>query len=87
MVALGDARRDDPDDALVPSLAGQDVGGPLARPRDLRLGLEEDPRLDVAAVGVEAVELVGDLGGAGLVGGQEQLQAGVGARDRRARPA
>ena len=62
VVALGDPRGDDPDHARVPALAGEHVGGALARRGDLGLGLEEDARLDVAALGVGAVELLGDRG-------------------------
>ena len=46
--------------------------------RDLGLGLEADPRLDVAALRVVGVELERDGAGALLVLGQQQLQAGVG---------
>ena len=46
---------------------------------DLRLGLEEDALLDVAALGVGAVELVGDRAGALGVVGEQQLEPGVGA--------
>ena len=48
------------------------------RADDERLGLEADPRLDVAALGVGVVELVGELGGALLVLGQQQLERAVG---------
>ena len=62
VVALGDARGDDPDHARVPVLARR-ARTRCARPRsrDLGLGLEQDPRLDRAPLGVGVVELVGDL--------------------------
>ena len=47
--------------------------------RDLRLGLEQDPRLDVAALDVDRVELGGDRAGPLDVGRQQQLQPRVGA--------
>ena len=79
MVALGDPRGDDPDHAGVPALAREHVGRALAELGDLRLGLEQDPRLDVAALGVAASSSRGDRVGARLVVGQQQLDAGVGA--------
>jgi hypothetical protein len=79
VVALGQARSDYPDDAGMPAVGGQDVGRPVARGRDLRLGLEEDARLGVAALGVGGVELGGDGLGARVVLGQHELQPRVGA--------
>ena len=38
----------------------------------------QDALLDLAAVGVEAPELLGDLVGPGLVGREHELDAGVG---------
>jgi hypothetical protein len=78
VVALGDARGDDPDDARVPAVGRQDVGGLHASLADLRLGLEEDPRLGVAALGVGPIELLGDRGGARGVVGEDELEPGVG---------
>ena len=52
---------------------------PVSELRDLGLGLPGDPLLDRSPLGVELVELGGDLGGALLVVGQQQLEAGVGA--------
>ena len=84
MVALGDPRGDDADHARVPALAREHVGagspagrGPVLG--DLRLGGEEDLRLDVAALRVDRVELRGDRAGPRQVGGEQQLEAGVGA--------
>ena len=79
VVALGDPRGDDPDDPRVPALAGQHVGRLLAQLAHLRLGLEEDPRLGVAALGVGVVELVGDRRGALGIVGEHQLEPRVGA--------
>ena len=77
VVALGEARGDDPDHARVPALAGEDVRGALAQLGDLRLGLEQRARLDVPALGVERVELAGDRRRALVVDCQQQLDAGV----------
>ena len=79
VVALGDPRGDDADDPGVPALAGQHVGGLLAELAHLRLGLEQDPGLGVAALGVGVVELVGDRRGALGVVGEHELEPGVGA--------
>ena len=80
---LGEARGDDPDDPGVPALTGENEAGCLgllARQRgELALGVREHLALDVAALVVRAVELGRDLLGALLVGGQHQLDAGVGA--------
>src|SRR3954447_10435765 len=43
------------------------------------LGLEQDASLGVLALAVEQVELVGDVGGATFVLGEDQLESGVGA--------
>ena len=48
VVALGDPGGDDADHARVPALGREDVGGGCALLGDLGLGLEADPRLDVA---------------------------------------
>ena len=79
VVALGQARRDDPDDARVPILTREHVGRPLAGLGDLRLGGEQDARLDVAALGVGRVELARGRLRAPLVLGEHQLEAGIGA--------
>ena len=81
VVALGDAGGDDPDHARVPALGGEHVRGRAGRALlgQQRLGLEADARLDVAALGVDRVELGGDLAGALAVGGQQELEPGVGA--------
>ena len=63
----------------VPALAGQHVGGLLAQLAHLRLGLEQDPRLGVAALGVGPVELVGDRRRALGIVGEHQLEPRVGA--------
>jgi hypothetical protein len=79
VVALGQPRGDDPDDARVPILAREHVGRPLAGLGDLRLGGEQDARLDVAALGVGHVELARRRLGAPLVLGEHELETGVGA--------
>ena len=77
VVALGDARGDDPDDARVPALAREDVRVALPRLGDHALGLEEDALLDVAALGVRTVELLGDHASALGLPGEQELDAGV----------
>ena len=62
-----------------PSAASTYAGAPARALRHQLLGLEEDPRLDVAALDVDGVELGGDRAGARDVGRQQQLEAGVGA--------
>jgi hypothetical protein len=52
VVMLGDPRRDDPDHAGMPAVAGEHVRRRRARVGDLRLGLEQDAGLGVAALGV-----------------------------------
>ena len=79
MVALGDPRRDDPDHAGMPALGREDERVALGMVGDQRLGLEPDPRLDVAPLGVHRVQLRGDRAGALAVLGQQQLEPGVGA--------
>jgi hypothetical protein len=61
----------------VPVRAPQDIGGLLPQLGDLRLGGEQDPLLDVAALAVQAVELLGDRLGTRRVLGQQELQARV----------
>ena len=65
MVALGDAAGDDADDARMPVVGREDVGRARALLGDLRLGGEQDAGLDVAALGVDRVELGGDLAARG----------------------
>ena len=79
VVALGDPRGDDPDHAGVPALGRQHerVAGRVLG--DQRLGLEADPGLHVASLGVDEVELVRDGPRAVLVLGQQELEARVGA--------
>ena len=81
VVALGDAGGDDPDHARVPALGGEHVRGRAGRALlgQQRLGLEADAGLDVAALGVDRVELQRDLAGPLGVGGEQELEAGVGA--------
>ena len=81
VMALGDPRGDDADHAGVPALGRQHVRRRRARGGDLRLRLEEDPRLHVAALGVHGVQLGGDGGRARDVGGEEELEAGIGAME------
>ena len=63
VVALDEARRDDPDHALVPALAGDDVAAPPAArlgPRlDLVDRLAQDPLLDRLPLAVQRLELLG----------------------------
>ena len=77
VVALGDPRRDDPDHARVPALGRQHVGVGRRVLGHQRLGLEADPRLHVAALGVHAVELLRDRLRALAVLGEQQLEPGV----------
>ena len=83
VVALGDPRGDDPDHAGMPAVGGQHerggVGAGGARLGDLPLGLEQDPRLHVAALDVDRVELGGHGAGAVEVRREQQLEPRVGA--------
>ena len=79
VVALGDPRGDDPDHAGMPALGGEHERAAFGMLGDERLGLEADPGLDVAALGVDAVELLGDGLGPFAVLGQQQLEPRVGA--------
>ena len=79
MVALGDPRGDDADHARVPALGREHERVALGVLGDQRLGLEADPGLDVAALGVDQVQLGGDRLRAVAVLGEQQLQPGVGA--------
>src|SRR6185312_15232012 len=82
MVALDEARRDDPDHARMPVLAREYVRSALparrrAQRRELAFGVGEDAQLGLAPLVVGAVELGRDLMGARGVPGEQQLQAGV----------
>ena len=81
VVALGDPRGDDADHAGMPAVGREDVRRRLRsavpRGRDLRLGLEQDPRLDVAPLDVDRVELGRDRAGPLQVRGEQQLEAGI----------
>ena len=83
VVALGEPRGDDADDPRVPALP-RDHQRRVARVVRLLiaerlLGPAQDLLLGIAALAVAAVELGGDLARPLLVGGQHQLDAGVGA--------
>ena len=80
--ALLQPRRDDADDARMPALAG----GPGQRAvgaagEHLRLGRGEHPRLDVAALGVQPVEPLGERRRLVRVVGGEQPRPEVGGAD------
>ena len=77
VVALGDPRRDDPDHAWMPVRSGEHVGRQVTLLGDLGLGLEADPRLDVAPLGVVAVQLRRDRLRAVRVVGEQQLERDV----------
>ena len=79
MMALGDPRGDDADHARVPALGGQHQRPALGMLRHERLGLEADPGLDVATLGVDPVQLGGDRLRAVPVLSEQQLEPGVGA--------
>ena len=79
VVALGQARGDDPDHPGMPVLAGEHIRSALAQRRHLTLGVEQDARLGVLALVVGAVELGRDLLRADWVLGEHQLETGVGA--------
>ena len=81
--ALDEPRGDDPDHALVPALAPDDVclrrlrcsGGPGL---DGRERLAQDPLLDRLAVAVERLDLVREQVGLPIVLGEDEVQADVG---------
>ena len=77
VMALGDSRSDDADDARMPALTGEHVGSGRTARGDLRLSLEADPRLDVAAFRVEVIELVGQHSRALGILRQQQLERAV----------
>ena len=78
VMALHDPRRHDPDHSRVPALAGEHVCGLALVAGALGLRGEHDARLRVLALAVEEVELVGHLGRALVIIGEEQLEPGVG---------
>ncbi len=63
----------------MPPLGREHVRAAVAELRHLGLGLPHCPLLDRAALGVDGVELGGDLRSPLRIGGQQQLEAGVGA--------
>src|SRR3954470_23542203 len=63
----------------MPALPPEHVRGRLRMLGTRGLGLEQDARLGVLTLAVEQVELVGDVGGATFVLGEDQLEGGVGA--------
>ncbi len=80
-MALGEPSGDDSDDAAMPALARDDVCRALARRADLRLGGEQDARLDQSPLAVEGVQLGRHRSGALDVLGQQQLERRVGMGD------
>jgi hypothetical protein len=84
-MALRDPRGDDPDHARVPTVRREHVRGRIGAAErrtllgHLRLGLEQDPRLDVPALDVDRVKLGRHGLGPRHVGGEQQLQTCVGA--------
>ena len=79
-VALGEAGGDDPDHAGMPTVTREDQAGasrssPRLPPRGLGRGV--DLALGIATFAVGAVSSAAISGGAGVVFGQEQLDAGV----------
>jgi hypothetical protein len=76
VAALRDPRGDDPDHARMPAVRRQHIRGRIGAAErrallgHLRLGLEQDPRLDVPPLDVDRVELGRDGLGARHVGGQ-----------------
>ena len=81
VVALGEAGGDDADHPGMPALGREHVrgGARAALLAQQRLGLEADARLDVAALRIDGVELRRDGARPLRVGGQQQLEPGVGA--------
>ena len=81
-VALDQPRRHDPDHALVPVGRRQHVGAPLApggvASLHLLCGQLEDLLLDRLAAAVQALELRGQLAGAIIVIGQQQVEGNAG---------
>src|SRR5207248_1438827 len=85
--ALDETRRDDPDHALVPALARDDVRAPppvvLGPLLDLLRRLAEDARLDRLSLAIQLLELVRKPAGLLGVVGQQELER----RARMAEPA
>ncbi|MEZ5122289.1 MAG: hypothetical protein R2736_12050 [Solirubrobacterales bacterium] len=79
VVALDEPRGDDPRHPRMPALRGDDVREPARLLTHLRLGLVQHPLLDLAALVVDAIELLGDRLRAIGVGGEDELEARVGA--------
>jgi hypothetical protein len=78
VMALRDPRGHDADHAGMPAVRGEHVSrGARWALRDLLLGLEEDPRLHVAPLDVDRVELGRDDARPGDVGCQQQLEPRV----------
>jgi hypothetical protein len=78
-VQLDEPRGDDAHDPRVPALARDHEGGLVQLGQAGALGLAEDSQLRVAPLVVHAVELLGHRRGAGLVGGGQELERGIGA--------
>ena len=79
MVALDDPRGDDADHPGMPALRREHVGRAIAELAHLLLGLPHDPLLDRPTLGVDRVELGGDLGRTCGIVAEEKLEPGVGA--------
>ena len=83
MEPLGEARRDDPDHALVPVLVPQDVPTPsplwLGQRVHGRDGVAQDPILDRLAVAIQLLEDLGATPRLVGIGGQHELERHVGA--------
>ncbi len=78
VVALDDPRGHDPDHPGVPALGSQHVGVALPQLGHLGLGLPGRPFFDGPALGVQPVELAGDLLGPIRVRAEQQLDTRVG---------
>ncbi len=78
VVSLRDPRGDDPDHAGMPAVRGEHVCAPRACLRDLSLGLPRRSLLERAALGVDQVELGGDLARSLRIVGQQQLECRIG---------
>jgi hypothetical protein len=82
MEPLGEARRDDPDHALVPVLVPQDVPAPsplrLGERVHGRDGVAQDPILDRLALAIQLLEDVGASPRLVEIGRQHELERHVG---------